>query len=398
MNRIMVIGVGPGSGEMLTLQAMGAINTADVVFCADRNAPLAPVEKRRPLVPFGAAMDSIARTREEGRRAAVLVSGDAGLYSMLAMLSKRFGAESLCVIPGISSPQALCAALAVGWQDAKILSAHGRALSASALCHHARTNPKTLVLLDGERDPHWVRQALDAGGLDALPLIVGENLTCPGQAVGPYENRPYVPLCVALITNDAPETGLPPIGVDDDAFLRGKTPMTKKEIRAQVIASLRLAPDAVVWDVGAGTGSVTIECARQCPLGNVFAIEKEEEARALIARNSRRFHALNVEIVAGRAPEALSGLPAPTHVFLGGTGGETGEILALLEGLNARIRLCATAVTMETASLCADLLSRYADFSAAQISVSRLERTGRYRMFRAQNPVFLFSATMEGKV
>ena len=99
--------------------------------------------------------------------------------------------------------------------------------------------------------------------------------------------------------------------------------------------------------------------------------------------------------MAGSAPEALDGLPTPTHVFLGGTGGETEEILKRLESFAKPIRVCATAVTMESAELYMKLLSEYNDFSAVQIAVSRLEKMGRYNMFKAQNPVFVFSATME---
>ena len=119
---------------------------------------------------------------------------------------------------------------------------------------------------------------------------------------------------------------------------------------------------------------------------------------SLIGQNRDKFHALNISVVPGSAPEALEGLPAPTHVFLGGTGGETEEILKKLESFGRRIRVCATAVTMESAQLYMKLLSGYADFSAAQIAVSRLEKVGRYNMFKAQNPVFVFAAIMEGEI
>ena len=162
--------------------------------------------------------------------------------------------------------------------------------------------------------------------------------------------------------------------------------MTKREIRVQVLAALQLPPDAVVWDVGAGTGSVSVECARQCPLGAVYAIERDADALALIKQNQAYFHLQNLHIVEGEAPEALCGLPAPTHVFLGGTGKRTKEICAALP---AGVRIVATAVTMESAQEFAALLP---DYEAAQIAVSRLEKVGSYRMFRAQNPVFVFSA------
>jgi precorrin-6Y C5,15-methyltransferase (decarboxylating) len=286
----------------------------------------------------------------------------------------------------------------MSWQDAKIVSAHGRALSKNALCHFCRTNPKTIVLLDGENNPTWVRDTLYEGGLGELELYIGEKLSYPDECVGLYEDRAYNSLSVAAILNGAPQADVKLSGLNDDSFIRGKTPMTKSEIRAQVMSKLLLAPDSVVWDVGAGTGSVSVECALNCPLGEVYAVERDADALELVRQNRDKFHALNISIIPGSAPEALEGLPAPTHVFLGGTGGETEEILKKLEGFGRRIRVCATAVTMESAQLYMKLLSCYADFSAAQTAVSRLEKVGRYNMLKAQNPVFVFAATLEGGI
>ena len=397
MNWIDVISAGPGDESLLTEEARRAIQNAEVVFCAERNAKLIPdTGKRRFLTPFSAALDEMEALFLESRRAAVLVSGDAGLYSLLPVLKKRFGPEKLRVLPGVSSLQAFCARLRVSWQEAVILSAHGRDLSPSALCHAVRTHAQTLLLLDGERDPNWVWNTLNAGGLDSVRLTVGERISYPDERITPYERRTYDPLSVALVENGHPEGGLPLIGLPDDAFIRGKTPMTKREIRIQVLSSLALPPDAVVWDVGAGTGSVTVECARQCPMGRVYAVERDENALHLIRENIAHFHLTNAEIIAGSAPEVLESLPAPTHVFMGGTGGKTKEILEKLKGMNAPVRLCATAVTMESAQEYGTLLREYPLFSAVQIAVSRIEPVGGYHLFRAQNPVFIFSADMEG--
>ncbi len=397
MNRLTVIGAGPRDKKMMTLEAVSAVEAADAVWCAARNEDMVPGAKRRPLTPFGNAMDEMEKALSQGLKAAVLLSGDTGLFSLLPIIEKRFGEKNIRVLCGVSSVQALCARLAISWQDARIISAHGRALAKNALCHWARTTSKTLVLLDGERDPKWVHETLEEGGLGKLRLLIGEKLSYPDESVGPYEERPYDELSVALIINDQPENGMTGIGLKDELFIRGKTPMTKSEIRAQVITQLQLAPDSIVWDIGAGTGSVSVESALNCPLGEVYAIERDEEALKLIAQNKGVFHTINLHVIAGSAPQALAGLPVPTHVFLGGTGGETPEILNALETMNRAIRICATAVTMESAALFMERFSGYSCFSAAQIAVSRLEKVGRYNLFRAQNPVFVFSANMEAK-
>ena len=391
--KIDVVSAGPGDEELLTVRARRVLDESQIVFCAGRHEKLAGSrEKVRPLTPFSAAMEEMEKARRKGLRTAVVVSGDAGLYSLLGALKDRFGAEALRVCPGVSSLQAFCARLCVPWQEARILSAHGRDLTPSALCGAVRNARDTLLLLDGEHDPRWIRRALDNGGLEEAAITVGERISYPEERIGAFEDREYDPLCVALIRNEA--AGSPPrrFALPDDAFVRGKTPMTKREIRSQIAAELNLIRDAVVWDIGAGTGSVTVECALQCPLGEVYAVEKDPEALPLIRENIRRFALQNVHVVAGSAPEALEGLPAPSHVFLGGTGGRAGEILPLLDRSGRAVRVCGTAVTLESVRETFDLLRNRKDFSAVQVAVSRVESVGDYHLLRAQNPVFVFSA------
>ncbi len=397
MSSIYVISMGPGAEELIAPEAAAALQEAEAVYCADRYRHFVPPEKAFSLTPLSAALDQIEKDAAAGVSSAVLVSGDAGFYSALEMLAGRFGREKLAVIPGISSVSAFCARLGISWQRARLLSAHGRLMSASALCYYVRTNEQTLLLLDGEHDPNWAHDALAAGGLEDVRLTVGERVSFPDEVIGPYEKRGYDALSILLVENDAPEAGLPPVGLSDEAFVRGKTPMTKREIRIQALAEMRLAQDSIVWDIGSGTGSVSVECARQCPLGSVYAVEREEDAMELTRQNARHFHALNVVPVLGEAPEVLAGLPAPTHVFLGGTGGETEAILRVLEGLNADIRVCATAVTVETEAALVRLMGGYEDFSAAQFFIDRIERVGRYHMRRANNPVTVLAATIRGK-
>ncbi|MGN0776941.1 MAG: precorrin-6y C5,15-methyltransferase (decarboxylating) subunit CbiE, partial [Candidatus Ventricola sp.] len=273
MSWIEVISVGPGDAALLTIAARQALNQAQAVCCAQRHrALLPPGVNVIPMLPLEEALDALAAQREAGLRTAVLVSGDAGVYSLLNLLAQRFGRDVLRVHPGVSALQAFFAAMKRPWQEAHVLSAHGRALSPSALCHAVRTGRETVLFLDEARDPHWVREVLTRGGLEPVRITVGERLSYADERVADYEpGRAYPLLCMALVENDAPSSGLPPIGLADECFCRGKTPMTKREIRVQVLSALGLAPDSVVWDVGAGTGSVTVECARQCPLGEVFA-------------------------------------------------------------------------------------------------------------------------------
>ena len=398
MNWIDVVSAGPGNEDLLTAQARRTLDEADAVFCADRTQTLVgnPAVCRH-LTPFSKALEDMETLRAEGLQVAVLLSGDAGLYSMLPLLSERFGREALRVHPGVSSLQAFCARLGIPWQQARILSAHGKQLTPSALCHTVRSGRMTLLLLDAEHNPRWIRQSLKDGGLENADITVGERISYPDECIGPWEDREYDPLSVALIENRTAGWTPRAFALPDDAFIRGKTPMTRREIRAQVAAELNLIPDAVIWDIGAGTGSVTVECALQCPFGRVYAVERDPDALKLIEENIRQFHLQNVDVVAGSAPRALENLPAPTHVFLGGTGGYAAEILALLEKLDTPVRLCGTAVTLESIRVFFDLLQKKKNFSAVQIAVSRAELMGGYHMLRAQNPVFVFSADLCGE-
>lgn len=169
--------------------------------------------------------------------------------------------------------------------------------------------------------------------------------------------------------------------------------MTKEEVRAVSLAKLRLTEDAVVYDVGAGTGSVSVEAALQAWRGTVYAIERNPEACDLIAENCRRFAARNVTIISGSAPEALQELPAPTHVFLGGTGGSMAGILRCVLEKNPRVRVVIDAVTLETVTQILTLTRELAlpDPELVQVTVARSRRVGGYHMMNGANPVFICS-------
>ena len=397
MNRITVVGGGPGGEDGLTMEARRALDGADAVYAAQRYAHLVPPEKLRPLLPVGEAVREMERSLAEGRKTAVLVSGDAGFYSLLARLREELGPDRLHVIPGVSSVQALCARLCTGWEEAAMLSAHGRELSSSRLCHAVRTHARTFVLLDAAHGVPWLRGALRDGGLCAARLSVGCDLGGAREAVLSEPEGEVPQPALALIENGAPEAGLPPAGIPDGDFVRGRTPMTKREIRVQALSMLRLAPDAVVWDIGAGTGSVSVECARQCPDGLVCAVERDQEALSLIRENVRRFFLQNVQVTEGTAPEALCCLPAPTHAFIGGSGGRLREVLDALEAVPSPVRVCAAAVTLESAAALQGRMKTYDGFEAVLLSVSRLEAAGSVTLPRPQSPVYLFSGTTKGR-
>ena len=182
-------------------------------------------------------------------------------------------------------------------------------------------------------------------------------------------------------------------GLPDSAFVRGKAPMTSVEIRALSLCRLGLTAKAVLWDVGAGTGSVSVEAALTCPEGKVYSVECKEEALTLLEENRERYCLQNMEITAGRAPAALADLPAPTHVFIGGSGGAIGEILRVVFGKNPEAKVVVNAITAETLTALHTALEemKVRGLQCTQVIVNREEKLGRYHYLRAGNPVFIIS-------
>ena len=204
------------------------------------------------------------------------------------------------------------------------------------------------------------------------------------------------PLCALLIENDNIESSA--AGLPDEAFTRSAdekpiVPMTKSEIRAIVMSKLRLLPDSVCWDVGAGTGSVSVEMALAAPRGKVYAIEKKPEAAELLKANAEAFGTVNIVSVTGAAPEACTDLPAPTHVFIGGSSGSIREIAELVWERSPHARIVAAAVSLETAAELTKLMNErdFAEMEAVMINVSKARRIGGYNLMTARNPVYVFT-------
>ena len=185
------------------------------------------------------------------------------------------------------------------------------------------------------------------------------------------------------------------LGIKDKEFVRGKVPMTKEEIRILTIAKAQIAHNAVICDVGAGTGSLSIEAARLAPAGHVYAIEKNPEGIGLIAENAKRFGVENITVIEGAAPDALAGLPELDVALIGGSGRKLSDILDIIgERLRPNGRIVANAITMQTVAACLDYFHTHADrytYEAIQVQISRLERVGPYDMAKALNPIYIIT-------
>lgn len=395
---VFIAGIGPGSEALQTQEVRAAIRRADCLIGARRmlDAVAGPQQLTIDAIVPETIASHIAQHPECGVFC-VVMSGDTGFYSGTKKLLPLLKACRVRVLPGLSSMSYLCARLGVSYEDAVPVSLHGRDFD---IAREVRRRRKVFTLVGGDGGMQALCERLTQAGLGHVRIAVGERLSYPDEAITrgtaqELRSHTFDKLSAALIENNTPNEIVTP-GLPDEAFLRnlepGKlVPMTKSEVRSVCLSKLQLTPNAVCWDVGAGTGSVSIEMARLCADGTVYAIEKNERALALLEKNKEAFSASNMQIIPGLAPEACRALPAPTHAFLGGTSGSVRDILALLLEKNPRVRIVATAVTLESVSA---LSSCMADFEIAEcvsVQVSKAAPLGQYHLMQAQNPVYIFT-------
>lgn len=391
--QVTVVGIGPGGPEGRTVQAERAIGEADCLIGAKRMLEACARENQTccQAIEPEKIRDAVF-AHPECRRFAVLMAGDVGFYSGTKKLLPLLADCKTEVVPGLSSLAVLCSRARTSYEDVVCVSLHGRQ---AGIANLVSQHKKVFALVGGEDGMEALCRRLTEYHLENAMVTVGERLGYPEEKItaGTAEAlsaMTFDKLSAALIEN--PDAALASAGMPDEAFQRGSradgspVPMTKREIRASAMSRLALNADSVCWDIGAGTGSVSIEMALKASRGWVYAVEKKEEALKLLAENSRRWHADNITAVAGLAPDCCRELPAPTHVFIGGSSGNMGEIIALAREKNPKVRIVAAAVALETVSELTALSGEAACITAAQA-----KKIGPYTLMQGQNPVYLFT-------
>lgn len=409
---VCLVGTGPGALELLTEEARQALSACDLIAGSRRvteqlasfGKPVYAEYRPKELVTF-------FREHTEYTKICVACSGDTGFYSgagkLFAELKDEPGME-IFILPGISTVNYFFARLGMAWEDARLLSMHGRKTD---FVRRVRKYRKTF-LLTGARDAlKEICVMLLAAGLTDVTLTIGERLSLDDEAIsrgtpGTLSEREIDSLTVVLIENENAagcwqETesrkwlthGLP-----DEWFLRDKVPMTKREVRVISLSKLLLTDGAVVYDVGAGTGSISVECARLSAGIRVYAIERKQEALNLLEKNRARFGLFNMEIVAGTAPEAMESLPAASHVFIGGSNGQLADIVRAVLSKNRTARFVVNLITLESMSIMWELVHTEAvtDVEIVQVAVAGVKKAGRNHLLSGQNPVFVISFSGAG--
>ena len=419
--KIILSGIGMGNTDGITREAYHAFEEAEVIFGAERMLENLPGKGIK--VPYYRADDIISYLIEHPQytKVAAAFSGDSGFYSGAQSMKKALEEANekgilkseTTILPGISSVSALAARLGVSWNDAVLASIHGRRTNVVNL---VRKNTKVFLLLSGKNDFEMLVNKFREAGINHVKISAGYRLSYPDEKLfmfylDEFETKLFdlqEGVYTCLIENEDCEEQILTPGIDDEIFSRTKVPMTKNEVRVLSISRLELTKNAVVYDVGSGTGSVSIECARLSPDIFVFAIEQKEEAANLTKENAVRFGLSDqIVVINKKAPEGFEELPTPTHVFIGGSSGALSDILSAIQKklivkentkgktdkASKGVRVVINAVSLETIAQITKLIQTYPvkHVQLTQIQASRAHKLGSYNLMQAQNPVLIAS-------
>lgn len=399
--KISLVGIGMGAEKTLTLEGKKALNEAELLIGAKRMTEA--VQKPGQMVLHEYRSEKIVeyiREHPKYRTVAIALSGDVGFYSGAKKLINQLDGN-VEVICGISSVVYFMSKIGLSWDDAKIVSAHGRNCNLISLIRH---NPKVFSILGTEDGVAVLASRLVYYGMGDVTLYVGENLSYENEkifhdkAANLTEYRGDA-LSVVTACNEKAMPMSAVHGISDGEFLRGKAPMTKEEVRTVSLSKLRLSEDSVCYDVGAGTGSVSVEMALRAWMGQVYAIEKKEDALALLKENKKKFAVDNLAIIPGVAPEAMTELPAPTHAFIGGSSGNMQDIINLLLEKNPKVRIVINCITLETVTEAMNAIRDFGleDVDIVQLAAARSKSIGRYHMMMGENPIYIISCSGRGE-
>jgi precorrin-6Y C5,15-methyltransferase (decarboxylating) len=433
--KVYIIGIGDDGPRGLNQAALEIIEGAEVLFGGERHLSFFPdfVGEKIAIKSNLKEVADLIKRNLGAKKMAVLASGDPNFYGIAKYLVSKLGKEAFEVLPVISSMQLAFARVKESWDDAILVSVHGRPIE--SIIEQVRFSSKIGIFTDDEHSPGEIAKVFMEHGLKGYQAFVCENLgggdervtetlleKLPEMEFSPLnvlilkkieENHP--PLAQSeglalparargvgasedqrLVLPDGPPHTKWTFGIPEEEFecmkpRRGL--ITKTEVRVISLAKMSLQEDSVVWDIGAGSGSVSIESALLAPKGRVYAIEKDEEDVGVIHHNLDKFKTPNVRVIHGRAPEVLAGLESPDAVFVGGSGGGMNQILEIcLEKLKPGGRLVVNLATIENLTEAYEFFKqRGISMDVSQVQVSRGSPILNLTRFEAFNPVFVIA-------
>ena len=397
--RVNIVGIGPGNPDLLTGEARQAIAASNILL-GDKRMLSAFADSSKTVYDTikTSAIAEVAAKADPARDVlAVLVSGDVGFFSLAKTISGKLPDCECVRYCGISSLVYFASKLQLSWDDAKIVSIHGRDQNLVAA---VAQNKKVFSLTGGDHSPQALCKQLCEHGLGQVLVYVGENLSYPEEKItqGTAEEisaLSFPSLSVMMLLNDEANCFEPTVhGLADDLFMRSKVPMTKQEVRSVSMSKLMPKATDVIYDIGAGTGSCSVELALIAKQGKVWAFERNPVAVELLGKNKELFGLTNLDVIAGEALENIKTMPAPDCVFVGGSGGDLCEMLDVIYAKNSKCRIVINAITVETLAQVAAYYKEHPDYSLeiVNVFVARSKKLGSYNLMMAQNPVYVMTA------
>ncbi len=391
--QVTLLGIGAGKNT-LTQQAQQILKKADCIIGAKRMIEtIEDMEKDTFICYKSEEIAAFIKQNINYNNIVVVFSGDIGYYSGAKKLYHLLENVTVKTISGVPSVCYFMAKIYTSWEDAKLISVHSQYenIIGYVLQYH-----KIVVLLGGRYDTANICKEICSRGLPNVKIVIGENLSYETEKITEgtaeqFQNIETSSLAILYIENNNILQKTQNLGIKDEYFIRDAIPMTKREVRTVAISYMNLKQNDIVWDIGAGTGSVSVEIALQCPFGMVYAIEKKQQAITLLEKNKKKWNVYNMDIVFGQAPDILQTLPAPDKIFIGGSSGKVKESVQTALQKNASVEIVATAISLETIR---DLQQCFSDlgieYQCTQISISKSEAVKNYHIMKAQNPVFIF--------
>lgn len=406
--KVHIVGIGDDGADGMTAQARKVLETADTLLGPEVCRSLLPADLADRLTVAATLEELCEKIESAGdKRLVVLASGDPLFYGTARYVCSKLGKERFEVVPHVSSMQLAFARVKESWEEAFLANLAGQSIE--RVIDKIRSSDTVGLFTSEQWPPAAVAQTLLDNGIDSFQAYVCENLGSPDERVtqgslADIARDSFGPLNVMIlvrksrVTDAAGEVGTRLFGNPDECFLQSRPKrglLTPAEIRSLALAEMALQPTSVVWDVGAGSGSVGLEAARIAHAGFVHAIEMDPDDHQLILENAERFGVVNLHAVLGQAPEAWAGLPTPDAIYVGGSGRHVARLVEeAWKLLKPGGRLVTSCNSIENlAAVHAFLRARSGDAAYWMVNVARgIEQMDRIR-FEAINPSFLMAAT-----
>ncbi len=389
--KVYVIGTGMNGESTLTREAAAAIADSEVIIGAERMTAPYLSSGKTVLTTYKPTEIADYLNCSTASSAAVLLSGDTGFFSAAKRLLPLLEDHDVKTLCGISSAAYLCSLTGHSYEDMRFISLHGRSAN---IAINVRMNRYCFFLLGGEMTVGELCSRLCSYNLGGVRIFIGEDMGSDSEKITEgiasdftsYEN---VSLCSLIVENPDCIKYIPS-SMSDSAFIRGNVPMTKAVVRGSAVSSLEIERDSVCWDIGCGTGSVSVEMAFRCPAGTVYAFDKSAEAVELTKQNCMSHSCDNIIVREGVCPDLLEDVPAPDKVFIGGSSGNMLNIFRCITNKGSSPDIAVTAVSLETLEqACRCFEAFFYIYTVTQIAVTDTRKVGNHTMLTAQNPVFL---------